>query len=243
MPGFDSTFLIVVAGSFVAAFFNAAFSAGGAIIILAVTSTVLPVSAVVPIHSALLIGSTTTRVALFRSYIDWKLTRAFLAGSVVGAGIGARIYVELPDRVVATAISCVMLVAIWLPQLKWRPAIRHPWVLVGFVHSLLSALFAYGAVLQSIMLQTRLDRKQVIGTMAGCLTGMGVFKIAGYALAGFDYRPYLVLILCSLLAAVVATAFGKLVVDRLSESLFRVAYRVLVTVTALRLLYVGLAGP
>jgi hypothetical protein len=65
MLDFDATFYIIVAGSFLAALSNAAFSAGGAMIILAVTSTVLPVASIVPIHSTLLIGSTSTRALFF----------------------------------------------------------------------------------------------------------------------------------------------------------------------------------
>ncbi len=52
----DSTFVIIVIGGFAAATVNAAFSAGGALIILAITSSVLPVNAIVPVHTLLLIG-------------------------------------------------------------------------------------------------------------------------------------------------------------------------------------------
>ena len=54
----DAAFVTIVTGSFIAAVVNAAFAAGGALIVLAVTTTVLPVQAIVPIHSLLLIGST-----------------------------------------------------------------------------------------------------------------------------------------------------------------------------------------
>jgi hypothetical protein len=67
MLDFDTTFYIIVAGRFLTALSNAAFSAGGAMIVLAVTSVVLPVAAIVPIHSTLLIGSTSTRALIF-----WK---------------------------------------------------------------------------------------------------------------------------------------------------------------------------
>ena len=239
MPEFDAAFYIVVAGSFVAAVSNAAFSAGGALIILAVTSAVLPVSAIVPIHSTLLIGSTTSRALFFRRHIQWKIARPFLIGSAVGAAIGSRVYFELPETIIATAIGIIMLIAIWLPDIPWRPRIRHPWLIVGFLHTLLSTLFAYGAVLHSIILHTNLERRQIVGTMAGSLTGMGVFKIAGYLFNGFDYRPYLVLIGVSVVAAFLGTWVGKRVVDRISETLFRRAFRLLVTATALRLLYVA----
>lgn len=211
-------------------------------IILAVTSTVLPVTAIVPIHSTLLIGSTASRAVVFRRHVDWRIAAPFLAGSVIAVAIGARVYVELPASFVASAVAAVMLIAIWLPDVRWRPRIRHPWLIVGFIHSLLSTLFAYGAILHAVILHTGLGRRQIVGTMAACLTGMSVLKISGYALAGFDYRPYLWIIACAVVVAFVGTWVGKQVIDRISERTFRAAFRVLVTLTALRLLYVALTG-
>jgi len=236
----DSTFVIIVAGTFVASLFNAAFSAGGALIVLAITSTVLPVQAIVPVHSTLLIGSTATRILFFWDYIDWTLVRPFIVGSLVGAFLGARIYVALPEAIIAVAIALVMLVAIWLPGLSWRPRIRHPWAVVGFIHSFLSTLFAYGALLHAVILHTGLDRRQIVGTLGGCLAGMSVFKIAGYAFYGFDYRPYYAVIAAAVIVSFAGTAVGKMIVDRLSEERFRLVYRVLITASALRLLYTGL---
>ena len=240
MSELDATFYLIVAGSFLAALVNAAFSAGGALIILAVTSFVLPVSAIVPIHSTLLIGSTSTRTLLFWRDIDWKIAGPFLVGSVFAVAIGSRIYVQLPDTFIATALSAVMLIAIWLPEVRWRPKLRHPWVAVGFIHSLLSTLFAYGALLHAIILHTGLKKRQIVATMGASLTGMGLFKITGYALNGFDYVPYMQTIGCAIAAAFLGTWVGRMVIDKISEELFRAVFRALVTLTALRLLYVGL---
>ena len=237
---FDTALIIIVVGSFLASVANAAFSAGGALIILAITSTVLPIQAIVPIHSTLLIGSTATRVLFFWEHIDWKIAGPFLVGSLFGAAIGARVYVELPEALVAVAISLLMLIALWLPGVSWRPRVRHPWVIVGFIHTLISTMFAYGALLHSVILHTDLKRQQVVGTMAGGLTGMGVFKIAGYIMVGFDYKPYLVTIIAAVAVSFLGTALGKQLGNLLSEDKFRLIYRVLITITALRLLYVGL---
>jgi len=237
----DHTAFVIVLGSFLAALVNAAFANGGAMVVLAVTSTVLPVSAIVPMHSTLLLGSTASRSIVFREFIDWRIAGPFLIGSVVAVAIAARIYVELPDSIIALAIALVMLVAIWLPAVSWRPRLRHPWVIVGFIHSFLSTLFAYGALLHAIILHTGLKRRQVVGTMAMALTGMGVFKITGYAINGFDYRPYLPVIAMSVVVAIIGTWMGKLIIDRVSETLFRIVFRLFVTITALRLVWVALA--
>ena len=237
----DPVFYVIVLGCFLAAVCNAAFAAGGAQIVLAVTSAVLPVSAIVPVHSTLLAGSTFTRLWLFRSFIDTGVVRSFLIGSVIGAALGARTYLQLPEALLAIVISVLMLVGVWLPKVRWRPRLRHPWVVVGFLHTLISTLFAYGAILQAVILQTRLDRKQIMGTMAGCLSGMALFKISAYVYYGFDYRPYLLVITCGIVVSFAGTWLGKMIIDRISERVFRFTFRALVSVAAIRLLYSGLA--
>lgn len=238
----DWVFATLVIASFLAAAFNAAFSAGGAMIILATTTAVLPIVAVVPMHSGLLIGSTFGRMFMFWRFIRWDIAWPFLVGSLVGTAIGARVYFELPEQVIAVAIAVVMLVAIWLPEISWRPRIRHPWAVVGFIHSLLSTLFAYGAVLHAVALHAGLNRRQMVATLAGCLSGMSVFKIAGYAWYGFDYRPYLLLIGAAVFASIVGTWLGKRLSERLPEKQFRIGYRLIITLTAIRLLYTALVG-
>ena len=242
MPEVDVTLLAIVLGSFFAAVSNAAFSSGGAMIVLAVTSTVLPVAAVVPIHSTLLIGSTASRAVVFREHIDWSIAGPFLAGSLVAVAVASRLYFALPEKMIAIAIASVMLVAIWLPAVSWRPKLRHPWAIVGFVHSFLSTLFAYGALLHAVILHTRLSRRQIVGTMAVALTGMSVFKIVGYWLNGFDYRPYFLTIALAVMAAFAGTWVGKAIIDRISETTFRFVFRALVTLTAIRLLYTSIAN-
>ncbi len=231
---------MIVIGSFIAAVCNAAFANGGALIVLAVTSAVLPINAIVPIHSTLLIGSTASRVVVFREHIRWHIAGPFLVGSVIAVAIASRLYVELPEQVIAIAVGALMLIAIWLPAVSWRPRIAHPWAVVGFLHSFLSTLFAYGALMHAVILHAGLRRREVVGTMGAALTGMAVFKITGYAVNGFDYRPYLVVIALSVLSAFAGTWVGKLLIDRISEKAFRIAFRLLVTMTALRLVYTGI---
>ena len=211
-------------------------------IVLAATPAVLPVVAVVPMHSGLLIGSTFSRMFMFWQYIRWDIARPFLFGSFFGTALGARIYFQLPEQLIAIAIAIVMLVAIWLPEISWRPKLKHPWAIVGFSHSLLSTQLPYGAVLHAVALHAGLNRRQIIATLAGCLSGMSVFKLAGYAWYGFDYRPYLLLIATAVLASFLGTWLGKRMSERLPEQAFRLAYRIIITVTALRLVYVTVAG-
>jgi uncharacterized membrane protein YfcA len=91
-----------------------------------------------------------------------------------------------------------------------------------------------------VILHTDLERRQIVCTMAGCLTGMSIFKITGYVWYGFDYSPYLAIIVAAVAVSFIGTAIGKKLGDHLPEDKFRLAFRILVTVTAIRLLYAGL---
>ena len=97
----DWVFVFLVCSSFLAAAFNAAFSIGGAMIVLAATTAVLPVMAIVPIHSGFLIGSTFGRMFMFWRYLRWDIARPFLVGSLFGTTLGARVYFELPEQFIA----------------------------------------------------------------------------------------------------------------------------------------------
>ena len=97
--------------------------------------------------------------------------------------------------------------------------------------------------MHAIILHTGLRRRQVVGTMAASLTGMAIFKATGYALHGFDFGPYLVTIGLSILVGFAGTWVGRLLIDRISEAVFRTVFRLFVTVTALRLIYTGVLQP
>jgi len=237
---FSALSMAIVLGAFVASFLNAAFAFGGAMIMLAVSASVLPVASIVPMHSALMLGSLVARIALFWRHIYWPIVIPFVTGCLIGTVLGARIYVELPEYLIAVTLGSLMLVSVWLPEVTWRPKFRHPWFPVGIVHSFLSTVFAYGALLHPLILRTKLSKLQIIATLAGSLFAMGILKMTGYSMFGFDYRPFLPLIVAATLAGFIGTWAGKLITHRISEQLFRLVFKILMTLVALRILFRGL---
>jgi uncharacterized membrane protein YfcA len=233
----DPHFWLLVLTSFVASAISGAFAIGGGFLMLAVVAAFMPVSAVVPLHSVLMLGTSVGRGWFFRRFIRWEIVRPFTLGCLIGAPLGARIYLGLPEAVIALVVGLFMLAAVWMPPLPWRVPLRHPYFAVGVVHSFLSAMFSFGGVLQPLMMRTALDRMQVIATLAVALLFMNLAKIAGYVMFGFDYRPYLLLIGCALLAGVAGARVGRHLAERVPEGRFRRVFRILMTVLAARLLY------
>lgn len=233
----DSLVLLFALVTFCSSIISATFGLGGGFLILAVLGIVLPVAAMVPLHSVLALGLLTSRFWYFREYVSWDIVRSFVPGAVIGVVIGARIYVALPEAVIASTVSMLMLVTVWFPHIQWRPSFRHPFFYVGIVHAFLSTLFSFGALMQPLMVRTRLNRMQIIGTLAAALFVMTLIKTLSYAAFGFDYQPYAWIIIAGVLASFPGAAVGKRLARRFREEQFRLAFRVLMTLLALRLLY------
>lgn len=232
--------IVVTLGGFVASFINAAFATGGIYIVLASSTAVFPLAVAVPLQSVFAMGSLLARMVVFWRHIQWPVAGAFAAGSTVGVFIGAKAFVSLSERLMSLLLGGLLLLLIWAPPLRRPLPLRHPFALVGVIHSFLGTVFGVGAILQPVILRTRLDKLAITATLAACLAIMDVFKITAYIYHGFDYRPYLAHICGALLAGFAGTWCGKRVSQKISESTFRTVFRGLVTLVAIRLLYRGL---
>jgi len=233
----DPLVLLFALVAFFSSVVSATFGLGGGFIILAVLGIVLPVSAMVPLHSILALGLLSSRFWYFREHVSWEVVRSFVPGAIIGVVIGARVYVALPEVLIAGTVSFLILTAVWFPHVRWRPSFPYPFFYVGIVHALLSTLFSFGALLPPLLIRARLNRMQIIGTLAAALSVMTFMKTIGYAVFGFDYRPYLGIILGGLFASIPGAAVGKRLAHRFNEDQFRLAFRLLMTLLALRLLY------
>lgn len=233
----DSLVLLFALVTFFSSIVSATFGLGGGFIILAVLGIVLPVSAMVPLHSVLALGLLASRFWYFREHVSWDIVRSFVPGALIGVVIGARIYVALPEAFIAATVSLLILATVWFPRIHWRPSFPHPFFYVGIAHAFLSTLFSFGALMQPLMIRTRLNRMQVIGTLGAALFVMTFMKTVSYAVFGFDYRPYLGIIIAGVLASIPGAAVGKRLARRFREDQFRLAFSLLMTLLALRLLY------
>jgi uncharacterized protein len=230
---------VITVGSFLASFVNGAFATGGVYILLASSTAVLPLTAAVPLQSAFAFSSLMSRIGFFWQHIDWPIVAAFVAGSFIGVYFAAGIFSSLHEGTIGLLVGSLLLVLIWLPTVNWRVPFKHPFFPVGIVHSFLGTLFGVGAILQPIMLRTKLVKAQITGTLAACLLSADVLKITGYVSYGFDYRDYLPHIVLATIAGFCGTWAGKRVNHRVSEKTFRLVFRWLITLVAIRLLYRG----
>ncbi|MEH6576892.1 MAG: sulfite exporter TauE/SafE family protein [Amphritea sp.] len=231
---------VITLGSFFAALVNAAFATGGIYILLATSSSVFPLAVAIPLQSAFSFSSLLARISLFWVHIRWPIVAAFVIGATGGVYFGTHILISLDEATIALMLGVLLLTFAWFPRVKWRVPIKHPFFIVGTIHSFISTLFGVGGVLQSAVLRTNLLKANITGTLAACLISMDILKITGYVSVGFDYRDYLYHILLATVAGFTGAWTGKRLSHRVSEQLFRQVFRWLLTAVAFRMLYRGL---
>lgn len=232
----DSVLIVIVIACFIAAFVNAAFATGGIYIILLASISVLPVSHAIPLQSAFAAGSLIARIYFFRRHISWRIFNPFMMGGVLGVYLGAQAFITLPEDIITVSLGIVLLLLIWLPEIRWQLPVNRSFLFIGVLHSGLGTMFGVGGILQPIVFRTKLNRLEITGTLAACLLGLEFMKVVAYVGIGFDYRDYFAHIVGATIAGYLGTLLGKRVMHRVSEQSFRRVFRVLVSVVAIRLI-------
>ena len=234
----DPLAILIVLGSFFASFVSTAFAVGGGFIMLAIVSSILPVTTAVPLHSWMMLGLSLGRFWYFRREICRRIVGPFLLGALIGVAVGGRVYFDLSEFLLSLVIGMLILAAVWMPQqIKWGAQFPVPFFWVGIVHAFLSTLFSFGGLFQPLMLRAALSKLQIVGTLAAGLLFMNILKLSAYSWYGFDYSPYYSVILAAILAAIPGAFLGKKLLHHIPEDRFRLIFKLIMTCFALRLLH------
>jgi uncharacterized membrane protein YfcA len=239
--GVTMDLFVIALGCFGAAIVNAALATGGIYVMLAATSAVLPLGIAVPLQPVLAFPSLVARIFLFRRDIEWPIVWMFLPAACIASVLGARVFIALDEAVIAILLGCIMLGLIWLIPSRFGAGGGHRrFIAVGGLHGFFGTIFGVGVFLQPAVLQTKLTRVQITGTLALCLLGLDLAKTASYVGIGFKYVDYLPHILTALLSGMAGTVVGKYFGDKVPEARFRKIFKWLITLIALRLLGKGI---
>lgn len=243
---FDAALLVGV--SFFTSFLSASMGLGGGVALLAVMAQVMPVTALVPVHGVVQLGSNAGRVFLMREHIVWRIVLYFLLGSLVGGLVGGQIVVALPAATLQLVLGLFVLYSLWGPMPK--PSADHKGMgvvgLSGAMSTLLTMFVgATGPFVAVVVKMFSLSRFAHVGTFSACMVGQHLVKIVVFGFLGFAFGAYL-----PLMAAMVATGFlgtwvGKHFLVKSTDERFGRWLNIILTLLAARLLWKaaeGLAG-
>jgi uncharacterized membrane protein YfcA len=217
---------------------TAAAGIGGGLVLLSVMASFLPPVVVIPIHGVVQLGSNAGRAALMRRHIDGHILVPFALGSLLGIGLGAKLFVALPTPTLQAILGLFVLTSVWLPKLKASKIPNRGFALVGIVGSFCTMFVgATGPFVASFITPDRLERHAVVATHASCMTLQHSLKVAAFGFLGFAFLPWVPLLVIMVAAGFLGTMLGKRLLDHLPHRLFAKAFKLVLTLLALRLLY------
>lgn len=233
---------LLVAASFFTSALTASFGVGGGIAMLALLGVFVPVAVLIPVHGAVQLGSNSGRAWVQRAFIRWGVAAPFIAGSVVGAIIGAFVVVQLPDAVLKIALGTFIIAITWARIPGIERMNRAGLAIASVLLALLSMVVgATGPLVSPVLAQFLAgDRKALVATHAAGMIVQHGLKIVVFALAGFSFGDWLPMVLAMVATGYLGMRYGSRLLDRMPENTFRFWFKLGLTLLALDLLRRGL---
>ena len=214
---------------------TAALGLGGGSLLIAVMSLLMPAAIVVPVHGAVQLGSNGGRAFFRRAFIQWHFVGWFILGSALGALVGGRVATLLPENAFKGAIALFLLYSVWLPKPKINQRGPLSTTIAGAFTSAVGMIVGISGPLVITFLRNLSDRREIVGTHAFLMTCQNMFKLLAFIFFGFAFYDYLALILAMIASGLIGTVLGGFLLDKLPENLFRIAFRIILTLVALDL--------
>ncbi len=229
---------LLVGLSFAASMLTASAGLGGGSIMLAAIASTLPPVAVIPVHGVIQLGSNAGRAALLLKHVNRPVLGYFAIGAVMGAAIGGQLYVNLPGAVLKLVIGLFILYTVWGPKFRKRRIGNRLYALAGAATTFITMFVGgTGPFVAAFISPDRFGKEQTVGTHAACMTIQHGFKVLVFGVLGFAFGPWIMLIVAMVAAGFLGTMVGRAVLLRLPERAFKIAFRTVLTLLALRLIW------
>ncbi len=231
---------LLVAASLVTSFISAAFGSGGGFTLIALLALLLPPAALVPVHGIVQLGSNAGRVGIMLKQVVWRPVLPFVIGTVIGASLGAMVVVQLPPWAVQLALGIFI---IWAVFAKLPPIQQRYILLGGVVSSFLTMFFgATGNFIAAMVKTMNLDPVPHVATHSLMMTFQHLAKVLIFGLIGFQFGPYMILIIGMLISGFIGTIIGSRFLTKAGGRYFKPVLNTILSLAAARLIWAGVEG-
>ncbi len=229
--------LALITVSFLGSFITAAFGIGGGAVLIAVFATLLPATAIIPVHGLVQLGSNVGRAALTFSHLHRSVVPAFLVGSVAGIVLGSAFVVQLNAAMIQIGVG---LFIFWSILMRPPAFMRRSGGIAGAISSFLTMFFgATGPFIAAFVKTQQLDRMGHTATHAFLMSIQHALKTIAFGFLGFAFSVWAGLVALLIAAGFLGTITGRHVLLRVDEKLFRFTLNLILAVLAARLIYAG----
>ena len=225
--------------AFVGALLSVFLGMGGGVLLLGGMLLLgMATSTAVPVHAAVQLIANGSRVFALRKHVRWRPFVIYFVASLPFPWLGLQIALVLPEGALRFLIGAMILFVLLGPKrglgrIPEKPAFAIAGVLGGTFGVVVGA---FGPVVALFVLREGWDRREVIATQAVCQTWGHLQKILFFAWAGFAFVEYEALILPMAAVTIVGTYGGRYILGKLDEARFRLLYRIVLALLAVRLL-------
>ena len=238
MPLLDA--VLLVTASLVTSFISAAFGIGGGFTLIALLALLLPPAALIPIHGIVQFGSNAGRVGIMLKDVVWRPVLPFVIGTVIGAGLGAMVVVQLPPWAVQLALGFFI---IWAVFAKLPPIQQRYILLGGVVSSFLTMFFgATGNFIAAMVKSMNLEPVPHVAIHSLMMTFQHFVKVLIFGLIGFQFGPYMILIIGMLISGFIGTVIGSRFLTKAGGRYFKPVLNTILFLAATRLIWAGVEG-
>ncbi len=214
---------------------------GGALILLPIVGFYLSPSVVAPVVNLGNMIGRPARLILFWKDIQWKLVAFFVPSALLGAVVGAFIFVQLESDWIQLLLGMFLISTAFQFRFgkKKTSFSMKMWYFIplGFVVTLISTLFgATGAVLNPFYLNMGLVKEKLIATKTANSFFAGFAQLGSYTFLGVlhgELWGYGILIG---LGAIIGNIFGKRLLSKMSDERFRKLVVFIMTVSGVVML-------
>ncbi|MCC5921499.1 MAG: sulfite exporter TauE/SafE family protein [Cyclobacteriaceae bacterium] len=223
---------ILIIGSFLVAIFSTLSGGGASLLLMPLIAFTVGVRSIAPIMTLGIAMSSSSRVFYFWKNIDWNLFRWLFPSTVVGSFLGARLLAELSTDYLQIIIGIFLVLTIVQFRLKDDAEETHEkgksklkawhFVPIGFIIAFLSGLLGgVGPLMNSAYMNYGMSKESLIGTRSANAVLLHVVKIVSYTYLGFVTGDVVKFGLMVGFAAIVGNYFGKILLGKITEAIFR----------------------
>jgi uncharacterized membrane protein YfcA len=217
-----------------------AFGLGGGVMMLVAIGSVLPPLAVIPVHGVVQLGSNAGRAYLMRQHLERRVFGFFVLGAIVGAAIAAQLVISVPQAALQAVLALFILYTVWGPKLGKHKVPAPGFAAVGLATTFATMFVgATGPLLAAFLPPDRYGKMATVATHSACMTMQHGVKIVAFGILGFAFTEWVPLIAAMIATGFLGTATGKKVLERLPERVFAIGFKTVLTLLAVRLLWVG----
>jgi uncharacterized membrane protein YfcA len=214
--------LLLALTALLTALLSGVFGMAGGMVLMGVYAALLPVPTAMVMHGGTQLVANGSRALILRREVYWRGFRFYVAGALVAFGALFSLHYVPDPLVVFLGLGLAPFLAPLVPERLMNFERPTAALLCGFNVAAVQLLAgAAGPLLDVAFVRTTLTRHQVVATKAVTQVFSHMLKLAYFipALEGGHITPALVALV--LLATLVGTRLGTLVLARMSDDSFR----------------------